>query len=84
MFQFKCENRQKASFIVYNYVGGRTGGVVWMLCNGQGETLYSDLFENADRVLEPCQPGLNPPLGMTNTINFYIIHLHQWEFSISC
>ena len=55
-----------------------------MLCNGQGETLYSDLFENADRVLEPCQPGLNPPLGMTNTINFYIIHLHQWEFSISC
>ena len=26
------------------------------------ETLKSDRFKNADRVLEPCQPGLNPPL----------------------
>ena len=27
------------------------------------ETLYSDRFENADRVQEPSQPGLNPPLA---------------------
>ena len=33
------------------------------------ETLYSDRFENADRVLKPCQPGLNPPLhALFNTM----------------
>ena len=36
-FQFKCKNRQLYSRL-YNYVG-RTGGVVWMLCNGQGATV---------------------------------------------
>ena len=28
----------------------------------RSETLYSYQFENADRVLEPSQPGLNPRL----------------------